>query len=952
MNDALDRGRWRRIAALLDELLELPAAERSVRLADSCAGDPGLRTEIEALLEIEGQPGLLDSPAGDCLATLIREAEAGRGGGSAAPPTPGQDPAGWHSPGSRDARFLPGTLLAGRYRIVNRLGRGGMGEVFRADDLKLGQTVALKFLPPELTAEEALRARFLNEVKLARLIAHPNVCRVYDVGEAQGQLFLSMEHIKGEDLASLLKRIGRVPREKATQIAQQLCAGLAAAHGEGILHRDLKPANVMLDDRGQVRITDFGLAGVGEELEGAEILAGTPAYMAPEQLSGEGVSARSDLYALGLLLYELFTGHRAFEGRAQDQRRSETATPAAPSSLVAGIDPAVERVILRCLDRDPAGRPESAAEVASELPGADPLATALAAGETPSPEMVAAAGPRGSLSPRVALAVLVANLAGLVLVAALGAPSSLVGRVPFDKPVAVLAGDVRELLVDLGHDQRPVDAAYSLVSNHEYRRYLAAQDTSPNRWRPLSAPGQLALVFRYRQSLEPMAPLDWVGTVRIDDPAPRAGDVLVETDLRGKLRRLEARAPVASGGREARPADWSALLEAAGFEAGELTPVEPVWPPPVFAEQRAAWQGVLRAAGDLPVRVEAGWYLDRPAYFKCLYPFDPEWELAKAAESAWEPAPRPFFFIVLWSALLLSTVAIGAILTVRNLRLGRGDRKGAARVAAAVLLVRFGWWLFGGHHVARFWSEVDLLGTTAGRSVFSAAVAWCFYVALEPFVRRIWPGTLISWSRLLAGRRRDPLVGRDLLFGVSCGLALTLAWDQLYVLIPHWLSWQQPPMPSYHPFWPFFGPTTDPLLGSRYAVAAVAATWLGSLWGIFAYLLVLVGLLGVVRKKWLVFPLFAIFCGANGWVAALSDFSPLGLALGLFGGVLFLVVLSRWGLLAVVVGLFTAMLFMVFPVTSDPTAHYFATSLLALGIVGALAAYGCWVSLSGRRLSA
>src|SRR5512134_2639185 len=156
-----------------------------------------------------------------------------------------------------EGRFLPGTVVAERYRIYGLLGRGGMGEVYRGDDLKLGQSVALKFLPRDVESDGARRARFLDEVKIARQISHPNVCRVYDVGDADGRHFLSMEYVDGEDLAALLRRIGHLPKEKAVQIARQLCAGLAAAHEQGILHRDLKPANVMIDGRGRVRITDF-----------------------------------------------------------------------------------------------------------------------------------------------------------------------------------------------------------------------------------------------------------------------------------------------------------------------------------------------------------------------------------------------------------------------------------------------------------------------------------------------------------------------------------------------------------------------------------------------------------------------------------------------------------------------------------------------------------------------
>src|SRR3954467_731388 len=180
-----------------------------------------------------------------------------------------------------EGRFLPGRLIAGRYRIIALLGKGGMGEVYRADDLTLGQAVAMKFLPEEATSHEGMLERFKNEVRIARRVSHPNVCRVYDVGDLDGAPFFTMEYVDGEDLASLLRRIGRLPQDKAVEIARQICAGLAAAHERGVLHRDLKPANIMLDGSGRVRIMDFSLAAVGEV---TDIRAGTPAYMAPEQL--------------------------------------------------------------------------------------------------------------------------------------------------------------------------------------------------------------------------------------------------------------------------------------------------------------------------------------------------------------------------------------------------------------------------------------------------------------------------------------------------------------------------------------------------------------------------------------------------------------------------------------------------------------------------------------------
>ena len=211
-----------------------------------------------------------------------------------------------------------------------------MGEVYRADDLRLGQQVALKLLPESLRQDPARLAQFHNEVRTARQVSHPNVCRVYDIGESEGFLYLSMEYVDGEDLASSLRRIGRFPEDKAIDIARQLCAGLAAAHQRGVVHRDLKPANVMLDGTGAVRVMDFGLAAVGQV---ENIRAGTPGYMAPEQLLGREVTTRSDIFALGLVIYELFTGRRAFNATTIGELVSqhETGTITRPSTVIGGI---------------------------------------------------------------------------------------------------------------------------------------------------------------------------------------------------------------------------------------------------------------------------------------------------------------------------------------------------------------------------------------------------------------------------------------------------------------------------------------------------------------------------------------------------------------------------------------------------------------------------------------
>ena len=248
-----------------------------------------------------------------------------------------------------------------------------MGEVYRAEDLKLRQEVALKFLPEEVAENPERLQRFQDEVRITRQISHPNVCRVYDIGEAAGDTFLSMEYIDGNDLAADLKRYKRLTQDRFIELAKQLCAGLAAAHDLGIVHRDLKPHNIMIDERGRLRITDFGLAAFAEEIPEQDRRAGTAAYQSPEQIRGEEVTARSDLYALGVVLYQLITGKHPLPADtiAEVKHRHLEDDPLPPSSQVSdGIRPAIDQLILKCLEKDPKKRPVSARQLEDWL---DPL---------------------------------------------------------------------------------------------------------------------------------------------------------------------------------------------------------------------------------------------------------------------------------------------------------------------------------------------------------------------------------------------------------------------------------------------------------------------------------------------------------------------------------------------------------------------------------------------------
>ncbi|MBM3739380.1 MAG: serine/threonine protein kinase [Acidobacteria bacterium] len=657
------------------------------------------------------------------------------------------------------AVFVAGTLIAGRYRIANQAGRGGMGQVYRAEDTKLGHDVALKFLPPDLCGDGAALARFHREVRVARQVAHPNVCRMFDVAEHQGRHFLAMEYVDGEDLASLLRRIGRVPADKGVDIARQICAGLAAAHAQGILHRDLKPANIMLDSRGKVRITDFGLASAARDIGAAEIRSGTPAYMAPEQWRGEAVSQTSDIYSLGLVLYEMFTGKRAV---SEDGDRT-TSTDA--SAVIRDLDPMIDRVIRRCLDQDPARRPASALEVAAALPGGDPLAAALAAGETPSPEMVAAAGGRAGEMTTVSAVLALAGVVGLTaLVIALSAGTSLYSQLPAEKDPAVLADTAEKVMASAGAEEAIVHHGFG----HD-EPVLMRASRDPGLREALRTGIPATLYFWYRHSMMPRAASRQVYFTYTDPPMMIPGEARLKLDVRGRLVEYES-VPEPHVEPGAAQPDWKPLLAAAGVKPEQCAPADPDRTPPQFAAVRAAW---TTPHPDLPqqsMRIEAAAVNGVPVWFHVFYPPD-----APRRTGDRRPPGRRLVGILLVTGLTTIVCLAALFLARRNLRLGRGDRPGARKIASFAALCELAAQVMSADHSSVLPAEFPVLYESAAAALITGAAVWILYIALEPYARRLCPRLLISWNRLLAGGWHDPMVARDVLCGGLLGLACAAA---------------------------------------------------------------------------------------------------------------------------------------------------------------------------------
>lgn len=506
--------------------------------------------------------------------------------------------------GDEEGRFIAGTLVAGRYRIIGLLGRGGMGEVYRATDLTLSQPVALKFLPRDAALDERLLERFHSEVRIARLVTHPNVCRVYDVGEADGYPFISMEFIDGEDLASLLQRIGRVPSNKALEITHKLCAGVAAAHDRGVIHRDLKPHNVMLNKRGDIVIMDFGLAAITQELTGSEVRSGTPAYMAPEQLRGDSVTPKSDLYSLGLIAYELFTGRRAFEGASVLDllHAEEFHAPASMTDAAPEIDPAVERAVLQCLQPDPKFRPSSARLMAAALPGGDPLAAALAAGETPSPELVAASGRARGMTLRYALLCLGIIVIGVLVFPFLWQPLSLYALAPMEYSSGVLEQKARDMSSAFGAAGKPLDWASRFQNNDRLLDYLSKHRGSASWQQVFSAASPVE--FWYRQSPNYFSSPPDGAILPNRPPRDEPGMVSVLLDSRGRLRQFEAVVPRYESLVPRKEIDPAEVFRAAGLDFGNFHEATPTYAPALAFDARRAWTGSYSTNPDIQVTVE------------------------------------------------------------------------------------------------------------------------------------------------------------------------------------------------------------------------------------------------------------------------------------------------------------------------------------------------------------
>ncbi len=831
-----------------------------------------------------------------------------------------------------EGRFAPGTMLNGRYRVIALLGKGGMGEVYRATDLTLGQSVALKFLPTLAGGDPRTLERFHNEVRIARQVSHPNVCRVYDIGEAEGMVYLSMEYVDGEDLSTLLRRIGRLPSDKATEIARKICAGLAAAHDRGVIHRDLKPHNVMLDRRGEVLICDFGLAALPDQINPAEFKQGTPAYMAPEQIKGTGVTAQSDIYSLGLVLYELYTGKRPYTGKNMQEllAQQEAMSMTSMTSHAQDIDPAVENIIKRCLDPDPARRPSSALLVSMALPGGDPLAAALAAGQTPTPEMVASSRSQG-LPLRYSLPLTVALILGILAFPLLRGHVDVLQYTPAEMPPEALTVEARRLAAQFGYTQRPVDHIWWWLADttDELSKYV--REKTPHRdWYAIFR-DETPLRFRYRESPNAMGKSPY-GDVEWDLPSfERPNMIRLMLDTRGRLRYFEAMPPRNPQGARGPGVTREDIERVTGMTLLAAKPVAPFRTPTPAFDEIHAFEGVSGALLKLPVQVQFATHRGYLTSLHFKYPWTPPAE---------GPRPPPTLASRLRQGFIFGATLIflfySLTLAWRNWRTGRADRKGAFRIAVTRLVLAILAYLTTLHityeiYVFYFFFEA------LGEMLFSAAITFMLYIALEPALRARWPQSIVTWSRAVNGRFLDPQVGAHMLTGAGLGVFISA-----FFLVRAWYDYEASGELSS---------AFNPMLGGvGNWIAQMSVTANGAIWSGMIIFFALFGLKVLLKRDWIVvlvgsllFPIQegGIATSTNLWIDGPIYFA-------VYAIILF--TLIRFGLLTTVVSLFYINAVGRILGNNDFTAWYMPNAVALMILLIALTLFFFWRSLGDQKL--
>ena len=671
-------------------------------------------------------------------------------------------------------------------------------------------------------------------------------------------------------------------------------------------------------------------------------MAGTPAYMAPEQLRGADATKQTDIFALGLVLYELFTGKRAHDVTTiagLRERYSSSASPTSPGELVEGMDPAVERVIMRCLELEPEGRPVSALAVMAALPGGDPLAAMLKAGEMPSPELVAASGRPGTLTPKRGLQLGAVVLLGTAVLMWFWGVPSLGDSVGGILAPEVLSHRADVLLADLGHEIEGAASAWGLDLDWGVVSRLGSVSET-ERQALLRSEVRPVLRFWYRASPYPMAPWHgslpglYIGSIVTpeDPPLSEAGMALVRLGPRGAL--LELRAVPGSNPRTSTKTEDEVVFTitaAAGLDTSQI--------------ERIEWSGVSPMPGESTVawRVDNGKPEVSPREIvMTLVGGRPTWVHIGGA-SGTDDAERTTRGQDRLSLVFFVFFVGGALVAVLNIRAGRWDRRGALRLAVVAFFLCFSSAIIGSHHPLSASGEVRGFFGSVAYAATRGLMTWLLYIAIEPFIRRLRPSSLVSWSRLLAGRVSDPAVGRDVLVGLAL-----FALQGFVVVISVWvLGIKGTGIPAIS-----FASGENPLATAPFfaSVIRLPVVTLGSNLGFLLIFVVARWMLGRFNRGAPVVLWVAIFFFTFGGYGVTGGHSVRALAVyAAISATASTYLAIRHGLLAFATYTYVMQVSLLTVITLDPTAWYFPPTAIFFLLVAALTVFGVKTS-TGQKL--
>jgi protein kinase-like protein len=904
--------RHQQIKRLFLAAVELTPPEAKCFLDEACGEDNALRGEVQSMLDHHTEATLLPTEANAANATqttaMTTSGFTAEGTGPTAEPPVGIRP--------------PGTIIAGRYRLVAPLGHGGMGVVYRAEDLELNQTIALKFLNPRLKDFAGAVDMVRREVRIARQITHPNVVRIFDIGTAEGELFISMEYIAGEDLGSLVRRVGRLTPDKLLQVARQLAGGLAAAHDRGILHRDLKPANVMIDDAGNVRILDFGIAAPLDDQAMLKMLMGTPGFVAPELLHDQPPTVQSDLYTWGLVVYYAATGRLL---------------PAAEAPLEAALDspnfsssagPELADVIRKCLDPAPDRRPRSAHDLTVALAASDPLLAAVKAGRVPPPDLLMASH-SWQATRRLIDGLFASGLLLLALVVALADRTMFFSRCGLLRSPEVLQEIAVRNLAALGHaaPQQPVLTGVGLDT--DALQFIRSHPELRSPWQSVHAGKIPAVFYWYRQGdprLPRPAPLGEPAWERTVPPIP--GTASVRLDGSGRLLTLQVAVDALDDAKPStEPIDWLALLKRAGFTPTDFGEIAASSWPPLFADEVRCWEGPFPADPQLPLRITAAALQGKVVYFDV----DQPWEQSRSVGAATSFRGQKSRFVSMRTAVWLIAIVLAAALAWHNVGRANADWVGAWRIAVVVTILAAIEWLLDSRHTFVAAEELTVGFLWLSVIVFSGVAAAVAYLAVDSPARRWWPWSIITTRRLLAGRLNDRDIWADVLLGIVVGL-VAVSLRQFSTLTNQLLSL---PVSGLNDF--DFSQDLVNWLGLRFKVSVLITALLAAILDSLLILALVVGLKRMTRST----PAAAILLVTGLALLAVLGRGVMSPADWLARTLLWVItacVLIRGGLLAATTALTTFYAVNDTPITLDLSAWFapigvFVVVTLAIGLM-------------------